>query len=361
MTKRTFLITGGAGFVGHHVVEHILKNYEDDAIIVVDSLTYSGSLDRLRDINLSDSGVSALDDPRVKVFTWDFRNPAEPNLVRELEEVTHVLHLGAESHVDNSVLDPLRFVESNIVGTVNMLNLARQLPRLDLFVYFSTDEIYGPAPLDFDFKGFKERERYLPSNPYSGTKAAGEMMVISFANTYSIPCIITNGMNIFGQRQHPEKFIPMCIREAVNGGHIQIHSAPDKKQAGMRTYIHARNVSAALFNVIESKHYEQFPVTNVESYNIVGEEEVDNLTLFNLINKYTKEISKKYGIESKGATYEMIDFHSARPHHDVRYRICGDKMKELGWVPPKTFEESLRENIEWYFKEGNFEKWLNIK
>lgn len=357
MSQRTFLITGCAGFVGHHLVEAILKADRTNKIIGVDSLTYAGSLDRLRDIKMSDlPGASSVLD-NIKMYTWDFRQPAEPNLVKELQDVTHVIHLGAASHVDNSVADPMLFVQANVVGTVNVMNLARQLPKLELFVQFSTDETSGSAPMDPSFPGFKERERYLPSNPYAGSKAAAEMMVLSFANTYGLPCIITNTMNVYGQRQHPEKFVPLVIRTALEGGKVMIHSAPDKKQAGMRTYIHARNVADAVLFLVNN-----VKITNpreVESYNVVGEEEVDNLTMAKLIQEYTSILAEQNGRVAVGAEFELIDFHSARPHHDTRYRLDGSKMRALGWVPPKTFHESLRENINWYMQGENI-KWLHL-
>ncbi len=165
---KTILITGAAGFVGHHAVENFLKN-TDYQVIGMDSLTYSGTWDRLRDIKIYYGPLTdldgqlmytAYDHPRFRPLVWDFRKPAEPNLIKELESVTHILHMGAQSHVDNSVKEPMKFVEANIIGTVNMLELARQLPNLELFVQFSTDEICGSAPMDHSFKGFKENERY---------------------------------------------------------------------------------------------------------------------------------------------------------------------------------------------------------
>lgn len=354
MSKRVFLITGGAGFVGHHMVEHILRTTVEDQVIVMDSLTYSGSLERLRSIN-----VDPFNNPRFKYLSYDFRLPAEQNLISELKNVTHVLHMGAESHVDHSISDPLRFVQANVVGTTNVLNLARKLPKLELFVYFSTDEVFGPAPMHKFFAGFNEHAKHNPKNPYAASKSAAEMIVVSFANTYKLPCIITRQMNIFGERQHPEKFIPMVIRAAINGGLISIHSTPDKQQAGMRYYIHARNVANAHLFLFDNKPWlNTKSPRDVESYHIVGELEVDNLTLANAIQTITKELCDERGLDCVGAKFEMVDFHSSRPGHDLRYALDGSKMKEIGWVPPKTFEESLRKTIAWYL--GN-QEWLEMK
>lgn len=356
ISRKTILITGAAGFVGHHLVEHLLKN-TDYNVIGVDALNYSGTWDRLRDCKLEET--TGYDHPRFTPITYDFRLPAEPNLVKELQKVTHVMHLGAESHVDHSISDPMRFVEANVVGTTNMLNLARQLPNLELFVYFSTDEVFGPAPMDSQgFLGFSEEDLHLPKNPYAATKSAAEKLVISFANTYKLPCIITRQMNIFGERQHAEKFIPLCINRTINGGHIEIHGTPDKSKAGLRSYIHARNVADAHLFLLDEKPWESHDVQHVESYHIVGEQEVDNLTLAKLIQEYTQILCPKYDIVPMGFTMEIVDFHSSRPGHDLRYALDGTKMKDLGWQPPKTFQESLKKSIEWYLRNP---QWLTTK
>lgn len=334
MSKRTVLITGAAGFVGHHMVEHFLKN-TTDKVIGVDSLTYAGTWDRLRDIKLDRHMgepidchhiVSAYEHVRFTPIVYDFRQPAEPNLIRELKDVTHIIHMGAESHVDNSIDDPLKFTIANVLGTVNMLNLARELPNLELFCYFSTDEVFGPAPMEPEgwynphvsgyFDGYKESDVHDPKNPYAGSKSAAEQMVNSFANTYEIPCIITRQMNIFGERQHSEKFIPLCISAAMHGNSLKIHATPDKKQAGMRHYIHARNVADAHMFLFNEKPYLNSSVRECQSYHVVGELEVDNLTLAETINEYTGHLGELEDVVCEGIKkFEMVDFHSSRPGH----------------------------------------------
>jgi dTDP-glucose 4,6-dehydratase len=407
MSKKTILITGAAGFVGHHMVEHILKN-TDWKVIGIDSLTYAGTWDRLRDceIELSEfSKCSAYDHPRFTPMHWDFRNKAEPNFIEELKEVTHILHMGAESHVDNSITDPSKFVDANIKGTENMLELARQLPNLSLFVYFSTDEVFGPAPFDttidyndsqlnkkykddphwklmtadhykkpsnpdrkatWRFMGYKEEDVHMPKNPYAATKSAAEKLVIAYANTYRLPCMITRQMNIFGERQHPEKFIPMCIRKAIDGGTITIHASPDLQQAGMRHYIHARNVADAHLHLLSEQPWfdgesenREFPYSDIPMYHIVGELEVDNETLARTINELTGILGEQMDIVTEGITeFKLVDFHSSRPGHDLRYAMDGRKLKEHGWEPPKTFQDSMRKMIEWYL-DGNM-NWLRM-
>lgn len=371
--KRTWLITGGAGFFGSHLVEHIFKNTSDN-IMIVDNLNYSGTLDRIRDVDID--GTAMYPNERIQVFTWDFTVPAEPNLVKELQEVTHVVHSGGETHVDNSIADPVRFVNANVLGTTNVLNLARELKNLEIFHFVDTDEIYGPAPLDTAlslppgahdidqnyeetkvFKGFKETDRMSPKNPYAATKAGASMMVEAFANTYELPCIVTNMMNLFGERQHPEKFMPLCIKKTLEGGTITVHANANLTMAGMRTYIHCRNAADAFLFLHDEKPWLNKNVREVERYNIVGEQEVDNLLLAETIHDYTLKIAKEKGIAAKGAKFEMVDFHSSRPGHDLRYALDGSKMKGIGWTPPKTFHESLKKMIEWYLENN---RWLTL-
>lgn len=363
--RRVILITGAAGFVGHHMIEHILKNSFDE-VIGIDSLTYAGTWDRLRDVKIpigdfNCSQSSAFSHPRFTAMNYDFRVPAEPNLIRELKDVTHVLHMGAESHVDNSISDPLRFTRTNVEGTVNMLNLARELTELELFVYFSTDEVFGPAPLapaGYDnphthyFAGFTEGALHSPKNPYAASKSAAEQFVTAFANTYELPCIVTRQMNIFGERQHPEKFIPLCINAALHGDHVDIHATPDKKQAGLRHYIHARNVADAHMFLLKEQPWLSKGVREVESYHIVGEIEMDNMELATTINDYVKQLTSK----AIGGNFEMVDFHSSRPGHDLRYALDGHKMKGLGWEPTKSFHQSLFKMVEWTLENNN--AWL---
>lgn len=321
------LITGGAGFIGHHFVEHFLKNTDYD-IIVIDSLNYSGTLDRLRDIE-------AFDDRRVLTLTSSFSQEIEPNILKELQDVDYIFHLGAETHVDNSIVNPEPFVMSNVLGTMHMLNVAKKINNLKCFFYFGTDEVFGPAPNGISYK---ETDTHNPKNPYAATKSAGEMLVKSYVNSYDLPCVITRTMNVFGERQHPEKFIPLVINNLLKGQTTFIHADPSKTIAGSRSYIHARNVAGAYLFLMNN--YKQG-----EEYHIVGEREIDNLMLARFI---ADALNKPYN-------FELIDFHSSRPGHDLRYALSGEKMKNLGWTPPKSFFISLETTINWFLKN---KRWL---
>ena len=327
------LITGGCGFIGRHIVEHILKNTDWD-IVILDKLSYASSgFDRLRDIKV-------FDDKRVSVLTKDFSHPLEEGFIREIGNIDYILHLGAETHVDKSIENPEPFVVSNVLGTMRMLDFARTQKNLKKFLYFSTDEVFGPAP---EGVFYKEWDRYNSSNPYAAAKAGGEELALAYANTYKVHVIITHTMNVFGERQHPEKFIPMTVKKILNGEKVLIHSDKTKTKAGSRFWIHARNVASAILFLLQKD------VQLRDKYNIVGEREIDNLEM-------AKTIAKILGKELK---YEMMDFHSSRPGHDLRYALDGAKMKELGWNIPMPFEQSLSKTINWITAEEN-KKWLNL-
>lgn len=322
------LVTGGCGFIGHHFVEHLIKN-TDWNIVVLDRLNYASSgFDRLRDINV-------FDDKRIMVLTHDLTKPIQEGIKKEIGEVNYIVHMAAETHVDRSIEDSEPFVMSNVVGTMHTLNLARELNNLKKFVYFSTDEVFGPAP---EGTFFKEWDRYNCTNPYSATKAGGEELSLAYANTYKLPIIITHAMNVFGERQHPEKFIPMIIKKLLKSEKVLIHSDSTKTKPGSRFWIHARNVASAILFLLDKGKFR-------EKYNIVGEKEVDNLEMAQTIAK----------VMGKELQYEMIDFHSSRPGHDLRYALDGTRMKELGWNIPMSFEDSLRKTIGWTLKN---QKWL---
>jgi len=222
---------------------------------------------------------------------------------------------------------------------MNMLEYARGLPGLRKFIYFSTDEVFGPAPNDV---AYKEWDRYNSSNPYAASKAGGEELVLSYINTYKLPCLITHTMNAFGERQHSEKFIPSTLKKILKGESVTIHSDPTRTISGSRFYIHCRNIASAILFLID--------VGKIgDKYNIVGEREVSNLDMAHFIS----------GILGKQLKYTMVDFHSSRPGHDLRYALDGTKMKELGWELPLDFEQSLTKTIMWYLKMGNI-RWLSL-
>lgn len=322
------LVTGGCGFIGHHFCEHIIKNTDMD-LVVLDRLSYASmGFNRLRD-------VSVYDDKRVRILSSDFTQPIECGLTDEIGQVDYIVHIGAETHVDRSIDDAVPFVLSNVLGTTRVLDFARTQKKLKKMIYFSTDEVFGPAP---DGKAFHEWAPYRSSNPYAASKAGGEEMCLAYANTHKVPVMITHTMNVFGERQHPEKFIPMVMKKVMAGETVTIHSNAEKTKAGSRFYIHARNVSDAIMFLIDKG-------IPGDKYNIVGEREVDNLEMARFIA----------GVIKKPLHYEMVDFHSSRPGHDLRYALDGSKMNDMGWKIPVGFEQSLHKSIQWML---DHPKWL---
>lgn len=322
------LVTGGNGFIGHHFCEHVLKN-TDWEIVIIDRLSYASyGYSRLKE-------VSVYDDKRVQHFTHDFTSPIEEYLVYEIGKINYIVHLGAETHVDRSITNPRPFVYSNVVGTLNILEFARSLKDLKLMIYFSTDEVFGPAPVGVNFK---EWDRYNSSNPYAASKAGGEELCLAYRNTYEVPIAITHTMNAFGERQHSEKFIPKVIRKVLAKEEVIIHADKTCKIPGSRFWIHARNIADAVLFLLKHAY-------SGDKYNIVGEKEINNLQM-------ALEIA---AILKKPLKFKMVDFHSSRPGHDLRYALDGTKLRNMGYSFPKNFEESLEKTIRWTLEN---QKWL---
>ncbi len=333
MSKRV-LITGGAGFIAHHVIERILRT-TDWEIVSLDRLDFSGNLNRLADMM---QDIDPEQRKRLKVVFHDLKAELNPMIQDQIGPVEIVLHLAAGSHVDRSIEFPMEFVMDNVVGTTNLLNYARTLKNLERFVYFSTDEVFGPAP---EGVNYKEYDRYNSTNPYSASKAAAEEICVAFENTYKLPIVVTHTMNVFGERQHPEKFIPMVIQKARDGELVTVHSDPSKTKAGSRHYIHAKDVADGLMFILENlkdyKHTGDYGGAKCPKFNLVGPEEIDNLTLAKMIA----------GAVGKELVYEMTDFHSSRPGHDLRYALSGDLLKSLGWEPKIKFSDRVKEVVDW--------------
>jgi dTDP-glucose 4,6-dehydratase len=341
MSKK-ILITGGAGFIAHHLVDKILST-TDWEIVTLDRLDFSGNLNRLYEVV---SSYPTIEQKRVKVVHHDLKAEINPEVSASIGKIDYISHLAAGSHVDRSITHPLEFVMDNVVGTANILDYARKMSNLERFAYFSTDEIFGPAAPEVYYK---EYDRYNSTNPYSATKAGAEELVVAFENTYGLPSLITHTMNVFGERQNPEKYIPMVIKKARDGETVTVHANAEKTVAGSRHYIHAEDVAEAiifLYNYDLSKVDIDPSGVKCQKFNIVGKDEIDNLELAKFIAK----------TQNKELKFDMVDFHSQRPGHDLRYSLDGAKMSKMGWNPKSVYKQ-LESTIEWTLKN---DRWLSI-
>lgn len=332
------LITGSAGFVGSHLVDHILEN-TSWRVIGLDSFRHRGDSIRVRD------------DHRYRIYKCDLSCPISDRVLREIKQgygdISYVINMASESHVDRSISDPVSFIQNNVNLALYVYEMSLKLDVRHV-IQISTDEVYGPA-----VEGMKHKEwsEILPSNPYSASKAAQEAIAISYWRTFSMPLTITNTMNMIGERQDGEKFIPTCIRKIINNETVKIHGS--SAYVGKRHYLHARNLADALVFILQNHpavHYED-PTFTVDStiphperWNIVGDVELDNLQV-------AQHISSVIG---KPLKYEFEDFHSARPGHDRRYALCGDKLKRAGWKAPVDFYTSLEKTVKWYLENPNW-------
>lgn len=329
MATTRVLITGGAGFIGHHLVEQLLKT-TDWELVLLDRLDVSGNLNRLHEMLTELQRQSLKLRPIMSRLTWvyhDLKAPINEAVAIAIGRVDGVLHLGASTHVDRSITNPMEFVLDNVVGTANVLEYVRNAELPPWMIYFSTDEVFGPAP---DGKAYGEWDRYRSGNPYAASKAGGEELCIAYANTYKLDIRVSHCMNVFGERQHKEKFIPLVIGKVLRGELVTIHANADKTEAGSRCYIHARNVANAVQFIIEHG-------TAGDKYNIVGSQELDNLSLAQIIAEI---------MECK-LHYELVDFHSSRPGHDLRYALDGRKMAAMGWHAPLDFVVTIERVVKW--------------
>jgi len=329
MTKH-LVLTGGAGFIGSHTVEHVLKN-TDWRITVIDRLTYAGNLNRLTDIDIWEKERG-----RVKFVYHDFRSELDPHMV---EPADYFIHMGAESHVDRSLYDPALFAQSNVLGTINMMQLSSKLGA-EKFIQVSTDEVYGAM---YDGRAHKEGEPHRPSNPYAASKAAAEDFVYAFWKSYNMPVVISNTMNNFGERQDIEKFIPRTIRSILQGEPVVVHVRKDQSGATVdvssRCWLHARNHADALLFLLKNG-------IPGERYNVVGKlRDVRQIAEF-----IAHTIGKPINIREE-------DFHSFRRGHDMHYGLDGSRLAAMGWVPPVPFELSLAETVRWSVQNP---RWLQL-
>ena len=331
--KKKILITGGAGFIGSHVVRRFVNKYEDYHIYNIDSLTYAGNLENLIDIEKNDNYTFIKGDIKDEVFI---------NKIFDQYKFEHVIHLAAESHVDRSISDPLLFAKTNILGTMVLLNAFKNLWQGNwndrLFYHVSTDEVYGSLG---DSGLFTESTSYDPNSPYSASKASSDHFVRAYGETYNMPYVITNCSNNYGAFQFPEKLIPLFINNIINNKPLPVYGDGNYTRDWLYVVDHAIAIDL-VFHEGRSK----------ETYNIGGFNEWKNIDLVKLL---CHQMDLKLGRE-KGTGEKLITFVKDRAGHDLRYAIDANKInKELGWKPSVTFEEGLSITIDWYLSN---KQWL---
>jgi len=331
MFARNILITGGAGFIGSHVVRHFVTQHPNYRIINLDALTYAGNLENLRDIESSSNYVFIKGDI------------TDESLVRNVfrdHNIDGVIHLAAESHVDRSIAGPMAFVKTNVVGTVVLLEAAREYWadfKSKLFYHVSTDEVYGSLG---DEGHFTEETPYDPHSPYSASKASSDHFVRAYHDTYGMPVVISNCSNNYGPNQFPEKLIPLCIHNIKQNKPLPIYGKGENTRDWLYVVDHALAADVI------------FHKGKTGTYNIGGFNEWRNIDLVRLLCRVADRLLKR----EEGASEKLITFVKDRPGHDFRYAIDASKLSnELGWKPSLTFEKGLEKTIRWYLEN---EQWL---
>ncbi|MFO0356881.1 MAG: dTDP-glucose 4,6-dehydratase [Sphingobacteriaceae bacterium] len=327
------LITGGAGFIGSHVVRLFVNTYPNYQIVNLDKLTYAGNLANLTDIE---------NKPNYKFVKGDIVDANFINELFEKEQFNAVVHLAAESHVDRSITNPLEFVMTNVIGTVNLLNAAKTLFKKEnstfkRFYHVSTDEVYGALG---ETGMFTETTSYDPHSPYSASKASSDHFVRAYHDTYGLPCVISNCSNNYGPNHFPEKLIPLCINNILNNKPLPIYGKGENVRDWLYVVDHARAIDIVFHKAKDGS-----------TYNIGGHNEWTNI---NVIRLLCQILDKKLN-RAPGTNEKLITFVTDRAGHDLRYAIDATKLKnDLGWVPSVTFEEGLDKTVDWYLNNNNW-------
>ena len=343
------LLTGAGGFVGHHTLAHLLKT-TDWEIVATDSFRHFGISARIRAV----FEELPQEMSRVKVVTHDLTTPIDAITAKEFGEPDVIINMASDSHVDRSILDPRPFVENNVALVLTLLEYARTLPNLKTFIQISTDEVFGPAPTGVNHPEWSPQ---VPSNPYSASKSAQEAIAISYWRTFNIPVILTNTMNIIGERQDLEKFVPLIIRSLQKSIPVPVHAVEDQGtwKSGSRFYLHARNQADALrfliSHFISTPHKYMDGLERPERFNVRGETEIRNEEMVQLIAKFLGLL------KTESELVEFINVEGTRPGHDLRYALNGDKLTALGWKPPVPFEKSLERTVNWTVQNSS---WISI-
>lgn len=331
---KTILITGGAGFIGSHVVRRFITKYPHYRIVNLDALTYAGNLENLKDVEAS---------ANYKFVKGDITNPTHVFQIFKQYQPDGIIHLAAESHVDRSISDPSAFVKANVLGTVNLLNAAKSVWNAGFFNrrfhHVSTDEVYGAL----GNKGlFTENTKYDPHSPYSASKAASDHFVRAYHDTYGLPIVITNCSNNYGPNHFPEKLIPLCIHNIIHHKPLPIYGNGLHTRDWLYVIDHATAIDLVFHKGKDG-----------ESYNIGGFNEWKNI---DLVTELCRQMDEKLR-RPRGSSEQLITFVQDRPGHDLRYAIDASKInRELGWKPSVTFEEGLSKTIDWYLTN---QKWLD--
>lgn len=338
------LVTGGAGFVGHHFIRYVLDK-TDASVVCLDRIDSAGDMNRLTASIVAKR--EAWPSERLRFVHHDLR--AEINWrvgdailtgrgAFDSKPFDHVVHMAAGSHVDRSVVDPVGFVLDNVVGTAHLFDFCRSRRVVDgKILYFSTDEVFGPAktlnkPEGHLYSRFEAWARFNPNNPYSASKAGGECLCTAYANTYGLPILVTHCTNVFGERQHREKFIPLVIDQIRRGETVKIHSDVTRTRPSSRFYTYVDNVSSAVMFLLDRAEAGCLDGSSVVGkYNISGDREISNLELAQMVAT----------ILHKPLKYEMVDFCADRPRHDMRYAVDDSLLRSMGWAPTVSFEEGL--------------------
>lgn len=321
------LITGGAGFIGSHVVRLLVNKYPQYHIYNLDALTYAGNLENLRTIESS---------PNYTFVKGDICDEAMVDEIFQKHKITHVVHLAAESHVDRSIQDPLVFLKTNILGTANLLQNAKKHWHGNFegkkFYHISTDEVYGSLELGSEM--FTEETPYDPRSPYSASKASSDHIVRAFYHTYHLPIVISNCSNNYGPNHFPEKLIPLIINNIINNRPLPVYGKGENVRDWLYVEDHARAIDTILHHG-----------SSGETYNIGGHNEWQNIEIV----KYLCDLMDTKLGRQKGESRQLITYVTDRAGHDLRYAIDASKIqRELGWMPQETFETGIEKTVEWY-------------